>query len=131
MTTFYNEKIHCIICNTENEVTGLSATNSFGSPDSDLRLYCISPINPQIEIQLFYNCYFVATLIQKKLNNIYTAFHLKLKAAWMCDDQNKLEVAKVARKKALRIIEKTSLEFLNKPTRTIAWHLNKQLSTTF
>jgi len=38
MTTLYEEKIRCALCNSENEFTGIGSTNTFlGSPDLDTR----------------------------------------------------------------------------------------------
>ncbi len=37
MTTIYNKKITCCLCNKESEYRGIGSTNAFGSPDLDTR----------------------------------------------------------------------------------------------
>lgn len=37
MTTDYEEKVRCCVCGAENEFTGISSTNTFGSADLDTR----------------------------------------------------------------------------------------------
>ena len=37
MTTMFRQKYKCAVCGTEKEFYGIASTNSFGSPDLDLR----------------------------------------------------------------------------------------------
>ncbi|MBR4908658.1 MAG: hypothetical protein IKZ43_06585 [Acidaminococcaceae bacterium] len=37
MTTMFRQKYKCAVCGAEQEFYGIASTNSFGSPDLDLR----------------------------------------------------------------------------------------------
>lgn len=60
MTTTFPQTIKCAICGASNEVFVLGSTNSFGSPDLDLRPPGMARNNLPIEIQTCSNCGFSA-----------------------------------------------------------------------
>ncbi|MBZ0184455.1 MAG: DUF2225 domain-containing protein [Melioribacteraceae bacterium] len=66
-----------------------------------------------------FNSFYAASLIQEKIGNITTAFHLALKAAWSADDRNNKKAAKYARSRALELLEQLTEDDIDKVTKVL------------
>lgn len=66
-----------------------------------------------------FNSFYAASLIQEKIGNISTAFHLALKAAWSADDRNNKKAAKYARSRALELLEQLTEDDIDKVTKVL------------
>lgn len=66
MTTMAKEKLKCSVCGTENEYHVIMSTNSFGSPDLDLRPPEMQRSTMPLWIQECHKCGYVSNDISKK-----------------------------------------------------------------
>lgn len=142
MTTWRDETQKCCLCETENECKILGSTNTFGSPDLDLRPAPMERDTMSGWFQECESCHYVsidlaqandgaksivesddyqALVANSKLPPIARRFALcallnahdreiagtaLLRAAWICDDAENLELAKSFRNQSADTIKK-------------------------
>ncbi|MBZ0181773.1 MAG: DUF2225 domain-containing protein [Melioribacteraceae bacterium] len=67
----------------------------------------------------FSNSFLAASFIQEKLGNYNAAFHLAMKSAWMADDNGNINAAEYSRNKALKLLDKTTEDFVASTTKLL------------
>lgn len=67
----------------------------------------------------FSNSFLAASFIQEKLGNYNAAFHLAMKSAWIADDNGNINAAEYSRNEALKLLDKTSEDFVAGTTKLL------------